>query len=217
MKARLLLLASLLLAPAFSGCAAGAQAATAQEQADPASERARAWADDAELASAVGVEGSFVSQFEGYGVGRGEHWERAQEDGEVGDGRCKVWRYVFVADSKPDEVHVVVVDDEGQVLANHTDDRDGDDRALGDWNVDSDEALEAAREASPGLESGVDSDHYGIVMQLDRDPDRDNPTWFVAGGGGDSSGGGGFALVDAVTGEVLESGGGGGGGGDYRP
>lgn len=203
MRARLLLALALLTAPGLAGCIQGAQAATAQQTADPARDRAADWAEDAELASATGMEGRHGGQHEA------DYWDRAGDDEEVGDGRCKVWRYVFVADSKPDEAYVVALDDEGEVLEQQTQPRSEDDAALGDWSVDSDEALQIAKEANDDLAEGIDRDNYGLLMELERDSANENPAWFVAGGGAESGeAAGGYVVLDAVTGDVLETRGG---------
>lgn len=206
MEGRITLALALLTAPALAGCIQGAQAATAEERADPASEAAETWADDAELAAATGMEGE-VS--DGHGRAEADHWDRARDDEDIGDGRCKVWQYTFVAESKPDEVYVVAVDEDEEILSEQTRPRSDPDVALGSWEIDSDEALGIARDANEHLAEGIDGGNYGLLIELDRDPDDENPTWFVAGGGGDSSGGsGGIVLLDAVTGDVLESSGG---------
>ncbi|MDX1611337.1 MAG: hypothetical protein R3185_03140, partial [Candidatus Thermoplasmatota archaeon] len=101
---------------------------------------------------------------------------------------------------------IVVVDRDGQVVEEKEVDR-GDHQPLEDWEVDSDEAMEIAREANQGLAQGTDREHYGLVLVLEQDDGR--ATWFIAGGGGDErGGGGGFAIIDARTGEVIRSGGG---------
>lgn len=140
--------------------------------------------------------------------GTSSPWARAAEDEEMADGRCRVWAYTYVSENKPDETLTVILDEEGNLLANHTDDRE-DERALSNWEIDSDEAVEIAKEANAGVREGQNSEYRGFVYVLEEDPDHENPTWTVAGGGGDASGGGGgVVIIDAVTGEVLESHGG---------
>jgi hypothetical protein len=211
---RALAIAAILVTTPLAGCLGSAQAATAQQEESQARDEAQTWADDAELASVVGIEGAFVAGFTAFGAGSADHWDRANEDDDIGDGRCKVWKYTFVSESKPDEAYFVVVDHEGEIVDSGTEDRD-DQGPIGEWSFDSDEALDTAKDANEGLERGTSSENYGLVIVLDDDEDYENPTWFVAGGGGDSSGGGGgVVVVDAVTGDVLSSSGG-YGSGDY--
>lgn len=137
-------------------------------------------------------------------------WAKAAEDEDMGDGHCKVWAYTYVSPNKPGEVFRVILDEDGELLANGTEARD-DEEALSDWEVDSDEAAEIAAEANDGIREGQDAEHQGFVLVLEENEGHSNPTWTVVGGGGDASGGGGgVVILDAVTGEVLESHGGAG-------
>lgn len=139
---------------------------------------------------------------------QGDYWQRTSQDDNVGDGRCEFWVYAYVAEGR-DEAYVVVVDRDGNVLDEGTVDRDTDMVPVGEVNVDSDRALEIAKENNEGLRQGVESDNFAVVSALHREQGEDHATWLIAGGGGDSSGGGGgMVVIDAVTGEVLESQGG---------
>lgn len=227
-----ILMVALVAAPALSGCLTAQ--ATAMQYQDTAHARAQDWDPDAELAGIFGVEGTFGAMFggvpwmgpspqmsgsmdwDGSGPGasaqsqHGEkaYWSRAREDPNVGDGRTEFWIYGFVAEGRS-EAFYVVVDRDGEVLDTGTTARDEDTVPVGQYNVDSDRALQIAKDANQGLEEGLDSENFGLVMGLKRDADQDHARWFVAGGGGDESGGGGgFVVIDAVTGEVLESQGG---------
>lgn len=217
------LLATLVAAPALAGCLGSAQA-SAMDQRDPAQEEAESWSSDAELALVVGLEGEAANAYGGYDGGNDsfeeDYWSRAEEDDSRGDGQAELWGYGFVSESKPDEVFYVVVDADGEVVDTRTDSRD-DEEALGEWEVDSDEAAEIAREENEHLRAAEEADNSGFVFVLHEDDDYTNPVWIVAGGGGgDSGGGGGIVIIDAVTGDVLESHGGsyqdgGSGGWDY--
>lgn len=222
----------LMVAAPMAGCITAQ--ATAMQYRDAAHARANEWDSGAELAQIVGVEGQFESamssgsfggssgsgSYGGYGDyggsgdtrvrsshGDAPYWDRAKDDPRVGDGRAEFWVYSFVAEGR-DETFIVVVDQDGQVIDNGTEAKE-DDVPIGTWNVDSDRALQIAKDNNEGIRRGTDSDNFGLVMVLDRDPDQDNARWTVVGGGGDASGGGGgVVIIDAVTGEVLSSQGG---------
>lgn len=201
--------ASLLLA----GCVGTAQA-TAMSTRTPADDAAKRWDPNAELVAVVGMEGSWGSSsgnpfgaWTSSGTSASD-WSRSSQDGKVGDGRCETWMYRYVSPTKSG-AYVVIVDRDGKVTKEGPDKRKSDDVALGAWQVDSDRALEAAKNANAGLKQGVESANFGFVSILHRDDDYTNAVWLIAGGGGDSTGGGGgMAIVDAVNGAVLSSRGG---------
>lgn len=217
-----------MVAAPLAGCITAQ--ATAMQYRDAAHARAQEWDSNAELAEIVGVEGQFDFAMSGgsdwggspggnaWGSssqaevqskhGSAAYWDRAKDDPQLGDGRCEFWVYTFVAEGR-DEKFIVVVDQDGEIIDNGTESRDEDDVAVGTWNVDSDRALEIAKDNNEGIRRGTESDNFGLVMNLDREPDEDNARWTVVGGGGDESGGGGgVVVIDAVTGEVLSSQGG---------
>lgn len=233
MRTRAILLAVFLASPALVGCLGTASAATAEENRDPAEDRAQQWDDQAQLAGVVGLEGQAAHWMGSWGFdydyeyGGGDYgdyhgggmqvqsrhaqsspWAKAAEDGDRGDGRCKIWAYTYVSPNKPDEAFTTIVDEDGDVIANTTEERDGEE-PLSNWEIDSDEAAEIAEENNEGIREGRGSDNFAFVFVLEEDPEYSNPTWTVAGGGGDASGGGGgVVVIDAVTGDVLESSGG---------
>lgn len=221
---------ALLAAAPLAGCITAQ--ATAMQYQDAAHARAQEWDNRAELAQIVGVEGQFEAAMSdgswggsgGYGGwgswggssdarvqsshGDAAFWDRAKDDPNVGDGRAEFWVYTFVAEGR-DEKFIIVVDQDGEVLHNGTETREDEDVPVGTWNVDSDRALQIAKDNNEGIRRGTDSDNFGLVMVLDREPDQDHARWLVVGGGGDASGGGGgIVVIDAVTGEVESSQGG---------
>lgn len=209
-----LVMAVVLASPALAGCLGTAQA-TAMEHQSTAEDRAQEWADHPRLVEIKGIEGSFPAAFGmggGFGDTNKDYWDRAREDPTKGDGHAEIWVYRFLSEQDPDTVFEVVVDKDGNIVDTDREPRQSDDEVLGDVEVDSDEAIETAKDASEGLDEGTSKDTYGLAMMLSKKDQHENPVWMIAGGGGDSSGGGGgYAIIDAVTGEVLEAGGGFGG------
>lgn len=204
-----LLVVALVAAPALSGCLTAQ--ATAMQHRPTAQDRARQWDADAELAGVLGIEGSMPNDLPGYWHGNapdGNFWTRARDDPTVGDGHTEFWIYAWVADGNPD-AFFVVVDRDGEVLDSGTTEREEDMVPVGTWGIDSDRALEIAKENNQGLREGLDRENFALMEALSRDPGDDHATWTIAGGGGDASGGGGgFVVLDAVTGDVLQSQGG---------
>lgn len=210
------------LALAFSGCLT-ASAATAKEHQGQATDDAQTeWASDAELVGIFGMEGTNEGWDEGpWGAGEDQsenYFAEAEDDDEVGDGRAEVWAYGYQADTKPDEFYIVFFDKDGDRQGDMTIPAEDDMLPIGDYDVNSDEAVEKAKEAEDGIQAALDSENHFMVVFLAKHEDHPNPVWSVmAGGGGQSGdgsfgGGGGFAVVDAVTGEVLAHYGGSGGG-----
>lgn len=201
----LALVAVLAALPLLAGCVGSVQA-TARDALSPADEAARAWDADARLAQVTGVEGAWSA-----GAQRASDFTRAGSDEKVGDGRCEVWAYRYVAPDKA-RAYVVVVDRDGAVLREGEDAKHADDRALGAWRVDSDEALRIAKGASAGLREGMQKESFGVVSTLKPGP-AGTPVWVITGGGGDSTGGGGGVVrLDATSGQVLAAEGGSGAG-----
>ncbi|HVL88402.1 MAG TPA: hypothetical protein VM681_10440 [Candidatus Thermoplasmatota archaeon] len=212
---RLLRASTLALAIApllLAGCLGSAAAGTAQANLPPAESRAKEWHSGATLYMIVGAEGTWIGAFAGgggFGLSSGER-SRVQSDGTVGDGRTEVWVYVFKAAGKS-KAFVVVTDKDGKVLrAEETDASDTNELLpVGEWKINSDEALRRAKDANEGLRRGVESSNFGIAEILRREQGETRAQWHIAGGGGDASGGGGgYVKLDAVTGQVLESQGG---------
>lgn len=204
------LVALLAATAALAGCL-GTAAATAMQTRDEADAAAKRWDKGAMLAQVVGVEGSssLAGLAAAYGAS-GDH-SRGADDEEIGDGRCEVWVYRYVASAKP-KAFVVVVDREGNVLRAGEETRTREDATpLGAWSIDSDRALEIAKDASAGLRDGAGKDHFALASVLRHAPGARHATWTIAGGGGDMSGGGGGVVeIDAVDGRVLSAHGGSG-------
>lgn len=212
---------------AVAGCVGSAAAGTAKGGEPPAEAEAKRWDSGAQLVKIIGVEGSFpVVGWTGFGSYSGsgntyasagstdlgfEYMSRGKDDRTIGDGRCEVWIYRYVSTGES-EAFVVVVDKDGKVLKTGTDEKRDDDRTVGEWKINSDQALQIAKDASPHLRRGVESQSFALFEGLHRDDAQQHAAWYVAGGGGDASGGGGgFVKIDAVTGRVLETAGGSGG------
>lgn len=210
------------VALALSGCLT-ASAATAKEHQGKATDNAQSeWASDAQLVGIFGMEGTNQGWEEGpwnAGEDKSENYfASAEDDEDVGDGRSEVWAYGYRADSKPDEFFIVFYDKDGERQGDMTVPAEDDMLPIGDYDVNSDEAVDKAKDAEGGIESALEAENHFMVVFLANSDDHPNPVWSVmAGGGGQSgdgsySGGGGFAVVDAVTGEVLAHYGGSGSG-----
>jgi hypothetical protein len=206
---RLFLLFASIASLVLAGCIGSAQAASAKQNMGAADEAARAWSADARLAQVAGVEGTFASLAAAFAQVSTKDFSQAGEDETVGDGLAEAWAYRYVAAGK-DKSYVVVLDKEGNVVRKGEEAKRADDRPLGAWSLDSDEAMEAAVKANADLAKGLGSRFFGVVAVLHQE--GAGPVWLVAGGGGDLDGGaGGHVLVDAVTGAILSSEGGFGG------
>lgn len=202
---------------ALSGCI-GTAAATAVEAQKAAQSKAQAWNPNAQLAGIMGIEGTFnMGWMAGYMMSmstQGDHasasahFEASDEDKKVGDGRCLVWAYRWVAPGVPG-YYMVVEKEKKVVFEGYVENPSDAAVPLGDFKVDSDDALRIAKEANEGFRRGVESEHFGLVERLNKDAGHEHPEWIVAGGGGSSQGaGGGMVRIDAVTGLVLENQGG---------
>ncbi len=182
-----------------------------------AQERALAWSEDARLLQAAAVEGEhgaaagFVAEEE---VPDRGFWHRAEEDSEWGDGSAEVWMFRFVDERDRSRGLEVVVDRQGEVLSVERVEPPSSLEPVAGWEVDSDEAVEAALVENRALMEASERETFGLVMLLEQEPGREAPTWVIAGGGGDAkAGGGGLVRVDSVSGEIVESWGGFGGDG----
>lgn len=193
----------------LAGCVGSAQAASAKQNLAPADEAAKAWDADAKLVQVVGVEGTFASLAAAFAKASTQDFAQAGEDETVGDGLAEVWVYRYVAAGKA-KSYVVVLDKEGNVARQGEEAKRDDDKPLGAWSLDSDEAMLLALKANDALAKGVQGRFFGVVSVLHQEG-AGNPVWLVAGGGGDLTGGaGGHVVLDAVTGKVLSSEGGAG-------
>lgn len=203
-------LAALLL---LAGCIGSASAASAKDNLGAADEAARKWDSNARLAQIVGAEGTLSALASTFG-GSSSDLGSAGDDENVGDGLAEVWIYRYVADSKSMS-YVVVVSKDGEILREGQEQKRADDRALGPWSLDSDDAVKLALEANEALRKGLESRFFGFAVVLHQEG-TPNPMWMVAGGGGDlNGGGGGHVIVDAVTGKIIASDGGFGSTSDY--
>jgi hypothetical protein len=214
----MLLAAVAIASTALAGCFLGSAAAgTAKAEESTATDHAKdEWASDAQLVAVIGFEGQSDGEagfdFPADDEKAAQFFAKANQDDNVGDGKAEVWAYAYMAGSKSDQVYVVFVERDGTVLgADEYPAEDMDDlRPIGEYEVNSDEALRIAKEEDEGLRNGLESGNYGVVMGLaypaSDDFETQNAVWFVAGGGGDMEGGdGGFVVLDAVTGAVIFS------------
>jgi hypothetical protein len=211
--APVLLALMLAMLPAMAGCMT-ASAATVKANQGEATDAARSqWSDDAELVAAIGLEGTNAEgdEYSPWGAEQEadarNFFASARDDGDVGDGRCEVWGYVYASASKPGEFYAVFVDKDGQRQGTFSFEEDDDDLVpIGDFDVNSDEAIDIAKDANEGIATAMESDDRFVVMALAR-PDTDqNPVWVVvAGAAGSGDGRFGFVMIDAKTGEVLAS------------
>lgn len=196
----------------LAGCI-GTASATAMDREGKSTPAAKSWNPNAVLAGIMGVEGTFQmgmwSDFADDDAGStsyASYYSSASTDKKVGDGKCSVWVYRYVV-SGQQGAYIVVVKDGKVVREGYDPDHDA--TPIGEWRIDSDEALRIAKENNEGLRRGVGAQHFGVAQMLEREGGKSHATWTVAGGGGDASGGGGGKVViDAVTGAVLENQGG---------
>lgn len=194
----LILATLLLLAPALSGCtASAAPLASAKELEPDAEERALDWAADARLVAIVGIEGEY----------RGDHRDDVHDDAthEAADdarmdGRLERWMYRYVSDQQ-NASYLVIMDENGTVVHEGEVAWDGG-HAIGDYAVDSDEAIDIARETNQGFAAGLEGDKRGVFLRLHQDEPDENPRWTLIGGSADGEWSAGIVVVDAVTGEV---------------
>lgn len=204
---RALIVAVLVTSVAFAGCLGSK--ATARAQQDRADTRAREWAGDAALIGIIGFEGNLPDDVPGPWHGSLSSvdvpWDRLGTDPTLGDGEAAFWIYAYVTDLR-DETFLVVVDEGGDVIETGTAEATAESRVLGNYAVDSDRAVQTAIEASPGLRQALETGNATLVVDLERRDGYENATWLVGGGAGDGtatpSGG---AVVDAITGAVLDA------------
>lgn len=117
-------------------------------------------------------------------------------DSDIGDGKCDLWAYRFVS---PSGLHGLVraIDREGSPKYLAT---TGPQPALGEWKLDSDDAIRRARGASQNLDTVIDRDgieglHVAYVLSQE-----DRAVWRILASDG-------ILLwsigVDAMSGKVL--------------
>lgn len=201
------------LAPALAGCIGSASAASAKDNLGAADEAAKKWDSNARLAQIVGAEGTLGALASAFG-GSSSDLGDASDDESVGDGLAEVWIYRYVASSKSMS-YVVVVSKDGAILREGQEAKRAEDQPLGQWSLDSDDAVKLALAENEHLRKGLESRFFGFAVVLHQEG-AGNPVWLVAGGGGDfTSGGGGSVILDAVTGKILSSEGGSGSASDY--
>lgn len=219
LTARRTLLSLLFVAAlSLSGCI-GTAAASAMEAQSPANEAARQWKPEAELNGVMGMEGTLhmewmaammmqMAEPASDSSSTPPHFDEAEKDKRVGDGRSMVWAYRYIAPDTPG-FFVVIEQDENVVYTKYINDDDQKGRSLGQWVIDSHEALRIAKEHNEGLREGVKGEQFGIMEKLERVETQEHATWIVAGGGaGPSGAGGGMVEIDAVNGAVLQNEGG---------
>lgn len=201
-----------LLAVVVSGCT-NAAAGTALAAKAPADQSAQAWSSDAQLAGLMGMEGAFVgSSFMTMAMsgtwGSGESFSGSERDPRVGDGRTEFWMSFYTSPTKQGG-YVVVVDKDNKVVRSRAISEAMSAQPVGAWSINSDDALQRAKEANQGLREGLDANRFGVLSGLRHDPEFGRATWTILGGGGDrEGGGGGLVVLDANTGAILKSEGG---------
>lgn len=208
MTARLLapLVALALLVP---GCVGNA-AASAVDAMSVAERAAKAWNEDAELAQALAYEGSFpaalLMQWAEYGIGSREDFEKAREDKRVGDGLAEVWAYRYIA-AGAESSYLVVVDRDDNILRETELPAREIELPLGEWSLDSDDAVEIALRENENMRRGLSRDDFAIFAVLHSEEGA--AEWLVAGGGMTGLDVlGGFVRIDATDGDILASEGG---------
>lgn len=210
----------LLLATTLAGCTSTSPSTAAALQGE-ADDRAQEWDSGAQLVLIVGTEGTFqmqgmMDQFEPFDspeleeAARQDFWERVEDDPEPGDGKAEFWLYVYRGG---DGEHLIVVVDRDEKIIYEDQAQEAEDLGspVGEYSVDSDDAMRIALEANDELAGAAETEHFAFVAGLFRESAGTDPNWIVAGGGGSSEGGGGgMVRIDATTGDVLETQGGGG-------
>ncbi len=203
-RTAILLTLCLASAAVLAGCTAQAMpSGTAMATQPPADEAASQWAADAQLVGILGVEGAWSgSSFGGYSDhGQGDFYSYSGNDHKI-DGRCEIWAYLYLSESK-NMVLTVAVDAEGNVVDKEEEAAD-DEVPVGAYSVNSDEAIRIALDASEQLAASQDHENHHAMLALGRD-DTDEPAlWMVTGGGYDDGDYvGAMVLIDATDGSVL--------------
>lgn len=159
--------------------------ATAREHLDVAQGAAQAWSPDAKLVAVFSLESADAEEAE------------LPTDPEIGNGRAVAWWYTF-HDGNESRVYRVAADGTlGQENATEAEPYVGDSLALGEWQVDSDRALETAR----GNETFRAVAEGGNASFAEGVANEEGAThWFVAAY---SESGMVWALLDARTGELT--------------
>ncbi len=194
-----------LAASMLAGCLSAQ--ATAQSLEPAAEAKAQSWDRSAELVVITGMEGEnaqLISQAAAMG-GSGDHWERAQDDPDPGDGRSEIWAYGYRND---DGEHLIVVVDRDREIVEEVELPEFLDLpAIGHYQVDSDQAMEIAMDENEALREARDGDAFGVMATLVRIEEDENPMWVIMGGFGSmqGDGGGGMVVIDALSGKVEAS------------
>ncbi len=216
-----MLLGLLLATTALAGCLETAPVAlvgqdgqiTAMQAANHGEDVALEWQDDAELLALGAIEST--ESKEPWFHSNASTWNMSA-DPNVGDGEAPAWGLAYVSESTQQALGFVVWAN-GNITHRQSEDYDGDDEPLRAWEVDSDDALEAARSNATfrDLEEGMGEERtytYSLFQMDDEDrnesadegpwkPSEEGTVWMIMVWGGGSSGG--MAFVDATTGDVL--------------
>lgn len=192
-------LALLLAAAVLAGCTGspfGGGAFTAKEAQGQGDPHARQWRADAVLAGLVGPEARQGSEFLG---NESSDWPGApQPDGNVGDGRLPQWFLHYVSPQTGASLGVVVYAN-GTVVSHE--DRGGDrDGPLGEWSVDSPQAVQVAMQDA-NFSAAVRASDGGALYALG--PGEGGAPFWILTAGSEGAGTGAIVFVNARTGERL--------------
>lgn len=217
-------LVAVLLAVAALGTAGCLEAKTslltAKEARGPADRAAVAWAADAVLVNAYGVEAGPQARERmaaalDQGRERGGGVRSTDEEGAMlaavsgakgdapGDGEAAVWVFGYVSEEVGASLQVTVT---GAGVAFEQESADADVALFGnlpvaDWGIDSDEAASVAHE-DVAYGSAVAGPEAFVVTVLAQVGDR--PVWLFAAEGHGEEASGAFVAVDASTGEAID-------------
>lgn len=200
------LAAGLVVALLAPGCLSTLAPGTAGDRLPLARQAAAKWSRNATLAGVLGTEGSLQPQAP-------EGQEDATPtvpadmlpvaDGDVGDGEGLLWFYAFVA---PDEEGILGVASGPGVGGVRTGEHTGYDldplpEGALEEGLDSDEAIQAAREANASFHRAAGGPHGRLYYELHA-PENGSPAWRIYASP-DPAEPGWSARVDASTGEVT--------------
>jgi hypothetical protein len=205
---RPLALLALLLTALLAGCAgAPGETMSARDGLGDAEDAAGKWAEgeDLHLIGIAAVEPFKRINWTYDGDGDEESGEVVTHlDGSPGDGKAPAWAYGFLAGGRC--IGVVLAAGLG-VLAEGYESCDGSD-TVGDWEVDSDEAVDLLRERPEWTDLGPSASFFWAL-----EADEGQATWSVFGENQDGQAL--MAVVDAESGDILEIESGEGGGDDF--
>lgn len=186
-----LICASLLTA----GCIGSVQAGTAQDELDTADQQAQSFAGpDADLVGIIGFESNDTDD-EPDDDNDPHDAASALEDEELGDGEAPAWVYTYQTSNL---TYRVTVTDDGEVIANETEDEVEDDRhPIESWSLTSQEAADTVAENNNSWQVGGEgSGFYG----LNKEEADGDPVWTLVQFQKDGIV---VARVNAETGEYL--------------